>query len=176
MSDIGSAFLYLLKNEGSVYTNNPLDSGGPTKFGVTLKAYAEYRHRAVEPVEIETLTIARAQTFYEDVYWHPSGCDRMVSGAVATCVFDTAVLYGVGTAARLAQGALNDLSFPLKIDGHLGDKSIDAINRATPTDFITSFHGLVLERIDAVIAANTKNEVFRQGWVNRATRLLTLKG
>lgn len=174
MNLFDQAFVFTIAAEKAVYTNDPRDSGGPTKYGVTLKAYASYLGRPVLPEEIEALTSEKAQAFYLARYWNPLCCDRITNPAIALCIFDAAVLNGVGTAALLAQEALSSCNVPLKLDGHIGDKSLAGFNAVREEDFLQAFHGLLLHRIDSVVSINPKNEVYRQGWINRANRLLTL--
>ena len=170
------AFDYLINNESSRYSNNPMDSGGPTKWGITLRAYTSFVGHMVFPIDIENLTEDQAKSFYFNKYWTPLNCTEITNEAIAVALFDTSVLYGVGTAALLAQEALSGLGNPLKMDGLLGDKSITALNATLPGTFIASFQKLILDRIHQVITLNPKNETFRAGWLNRAERLLTLTG
>lgn len=176
MTPVGfdQAIEYLFKNENTVYTNNPRDSGGPTKYGVTLRAYASYVGRAVTAEEIQNLSEDDAKKFYFARYWAPLACPRIVHTSVAIALFDTGVLYGVGTSALLAQEALSACGVPLKFDGHIGDKTVAAFNRVNDDEFLEAFHELILQRIEHVVAINPKNLDFRDGWKNRANRLLTL--
>lgn len=170
------AFDFTIGNETSQYTNNPNDSGGPTKWGITLRSYTSFVGHIVFPIDIENLTEDKAKTFYFNRYWTPLLCEQMTHPEIAIAIFDTSVLYGVGTAALLAQEALSSIGVPLKLDGFLGDKSIGALNAALPGAFIQSFQKMILDRIHQVITLNPKNESFRAGWQNRASRLLTLTG
>lgn len=169
-----AALNYVFENESTLYTDNPHDSGGPTKFGVTLWTYSAFLGRSVLPQEIEELTLDKVKPFYWARYWSPLNCNQIMQAPIAVCLFDSAVLYGVGTAGIFAQKALVQCGASLKFDGVIGDKSIAAFNSTKVDDFLKSFHGLILQRIDAVIKLDPKNEVFRNGWTNRANRLLTL--
>lgn len=175
MSDtLDEALAYLFRDEGTAYTNDPNDSGGPTKFGVTQRAYISFLGRWVSPDEIAALTPAQAKVFYQSRYWSPLACDRMANSGIATAIFDCGVLYGVGTAAILAQKALSLSGAQLKFDGVLGDKSLAVLNIVKPEEFLRNLHAFLLQRIDSVIKLDPKNERFRKGWTNRADRLLTL--
>lgn len=169
-----SAFQYLLGNEGRAYTNDPHDSGGETKFGVTRKAYQFYTGHAVTAAEIENLTEDDAQAFYYSEFWEPLGADFLTSVSIATCLFDSAVLYGAVTVIRMAQEILDSPERGLKVDGILGEESIAALNNAGAADFINSFHRSIINRIARVVEHDSKNERYARGWTNRANRLLTL--
>ncbi len=95
--------------------------------------------------------------------------------AIAVCIFDSGVLYGVGTVALLTQEVLSSFGAVLKFDGILGDKSIGFLNIAEGGPFIKAFVGLLLKRIDKIIADNPKDEKYRNGWTARANRLLALE-
>ncbi len=171
------AFNFVLDTETREYTNDPRDSGGPTKFGVTLRAYASFVGWQVTPEEIRNLTEDQAKAFYFRRYWHPLRCDRITRLTVAICLFDSGVLYGVGTATLMAQETAVLCGGPvLKFDGVIGDKSIAAINSIEEELFIETFYRQLILRIDLVVSKYPKNAVFRDGWTNRAKRLLTLSG
>lgn len=173
-STLDDALAYLFQNESTVYTDRPLDSGGPTKFGVTLKAYAAFLGREVTPAEIKDLTEDHVRIFYLSRYWQPLACDRLTDPALAIALFDTGVLYGVGTAAVLAQRTLCWFGVSLKLDGLIGDKTLDVFNLVNRVDFIRVFRAFILKRVDSIIEEDPKNECFRKGWQHRADRLLTL--
>ncbi len=183
MTNFDIAFNYLiLEDEGSKYTNDPSDSGGPTKWGVTKKAYEEFFVRdAVPDEEIEQMTAATAKQIYRVKYWGPLRCEKILDLAFSVAIFDCGVLYGVGTIALLVQRSLASSGVKLKLDGILGDESVAALNQLLGGDspgarssHMTSLRDLLLERIDTVIAANPKDERFRHGWTQRADRLLQL--
>ena len=56
------AFNYLLGDEGHKFTNDPDDSGGPTKFGITKKAYEAYWKCSATDEQIENMTEQTAMT------------------------------------------------------------------------------------------------------------------
>lgn len=167
---------FVLNTEKRVYTNDPTDSGGPTMWGVTQKAYEEYVQRLVPLDDFKALTPDQIKQFYLDVHWKSLRCDQMKKLPVAMCIFDSGVLYGVGTAALFAQKAVSLCGATLKLDGIIGDKSLDFLNAVGTEEFLKAFHGLVLARIDSIIESRPKDEKYRNGWTNRANRLLTLRG
>lgn len=171
-----SALNFVLENEGITFTNDPMDAGGPTKFGVTLKAYEQFVGHTCSAQVIQALTLVDVTAFYYHTFWKPLGCYRMKNKAIATAIFDTGVLYGPGRAGLLAQQTLNlcDASISLKLDGKLGDKSIEQLDQVNQQNFLDHFHTLVLLEIESIISNKPQNMKFAQGWTNRADRLLTL--
>jgi len=79
---------FTLKWEG-VYTNDPHDPGGETKWGISKKEYPD--------LDIKNLTPELAADLYSKDYWDECGCDNL-QYPLCTVVFDTAVNTGVGNA------------------------------------------------------------------------------
>lgn len=174
MTTFDSAFNFTIGNESRRYVNDPADSGGPTKFGITISVYENFFGKPVLGSEIELMSEDTAKQIYMALYWHRMSCGAMTTPAIAICLFDTGVLYGVGTASLLAQHALSICGATIKLDGIIGDNTVSFLNSVVEDSFISTFRGLVLERIDTVITNNPKDERFRSGWAARADRLLTL--
>lgn len=170
------AFNYLMNDESRKYTETPGDSGGPTKAGITLKAWQNHVGHPVTSFDIEMLTDDQIKDFYLVRHWNSLKLSQLDSVAVAVCIFDTSVLYGGGTATKMAQLAVgwSEAKPALKFDGIMGDKTVACINATREGDFLTAFYGYVLQRIDQVIRINPEDEKFRKGWTSRAGRLLTL--
>ena len=169
------AFEYTLKNEGTSFTNYLSDSGGPTKFGITQSAFDRWIGKDLDQVaSVEFMSVGTAKQIYFDEYWRPMNCHKLLYPGTAICLFDSGVLYGIGTASKIAQKVANYYGSSIKRDGFIGDKSIEAINKISQSDFVRQFHRIVLDRIDSIILAYPKNEEYRRGWTSRADRLLTL--
>ncbi len=175
MDEFEIAFNYLIENEGTKFTNDPRDSGGATKFGITQRSYERYVGHVVLSTDIRDMEMKTAKRFYFDMYWKGVGCEKITKLPVAISLFDTSVLYGTFTTARMAQKAASLCSGDkLEMDGILGQKSIEVINSLDENQFLMAFNKLIVQRIDAVILSSQKNEVYRRGWMRRANRLLTL--
>lgn len=168
------ALEYLFQNEGDQYVDNPSDSGGPTKFGVTEKMYSRYLGRLVTVNEMQFLTKEDVGPFYEKVYWNPIWGDRILSCPMAIAIFDTAVLYGVQKAVKFAQFSIDECGLHVSMDGIMGEQTIELLNKVEKQNFILELYNQIRNRINEVVDLNPKNEVFRRGWSDRANRLLTL--
>lgn len=165
---------YLLADEGNRFTNDPDDSGGATKWGVTLAMWAQFTGHPVAPADIEALTLFQIKPFYEIEFWQPLGCDRLTDAGISIAVFDAGVLFGVSAVSYIAQQACNLSGGKLNVDGVIGSASVACLNQMSRLLFLASFHMLLMQRIENIIDKNPKDEKFREGWVNRADRLLTL--
>lgn len=126
----------IIEREGSTYTNDPADAGGPTKYGITQATLAGWRGRPVSPEEVAALTEGEARQIYLHRYFLGPCFDRVatVSMAIAIELMDTEVNMPPGTAGKWLQRALNALNdsgrqyADLLVDGQLGPKSIDALH------------------------------------------------
>lgn len=168
------AFAYMLANEGIQYINDPADSGGPTKFGITKKTYENYLLKPVSELDMQHLDLQTAKSIYRKFYWDALNLHSVSQIGIAICIFDTGVLYGTKTAAITAQKAAVFCGATLKFDGLLGDKSVGVLNILNQREFLGYFRGLIIERIFRIISENPKNVKYQVGWLNRANKLETL--
>lgn len=162
------AFEYLLPNEGE-YSNIPEDPGGPTNWGITQEDLKNYRGTDVSVDDVKNMSMDEAKDIYKLNYWGELGGLDVSQQAIATCLFDCGVLYGPVTAINYAKQILRGL-------GLFQDKDdlVMALNLVDPKEFIHSYRERIITRINWIIENNPTQEVFRQGWMNRANRLLTL--
>lgn len=173
MTFFDQAFDYVMNNEGG-FTNDPLDSGGATKYGITQHDLEQYLGHVVSLSDISKMSIDIAKAIYRLNYWNPLSCGSLSSLGMAVAIFDTGVLYGIVGSCYLAQKTAISMGCDIKADGFLRDQSVAALNSVNQEEFINSFHGRILDRIEAVVSSDPKNLKFKIGWINRANRLLTL--
>lgn len=122
----------LIDIEGG-YVNNPYDSGGETKYGIT-KAVAR-SHGFLG--KIKDLPLSMAQDIYVYDYWLDPKLYLIsdISPMVAQEVFDTGVNSGTSLAIKLLQRALNGLNnkqkyYPdISVDGVMGRNTQNAIKQ-----------------------------------------------
>jgi ribosomal protein L30/L7E len=89
---------FSMKWEGG-YVNDPKDSGGETKWGISKLSYPDE--------DIPNLTPQRAAEIYYEDYWQKSGAN-FLSYPLCAVVFDTAILCGVGRAIRWLRESKGD--------------------------------------------------------------------
>jgi hypothetical protein len=80
----------VLEHEGEAYTDNPLDRGGPTKFGIAQRWNPD--------LDVKSLTRTQAIEVYWERYWRGHR-HEFLPEAIAIKVFDLAVNLGNRTAA-----------------------------------------------------------------------------
>lgn len=162
------AFAYVYGNEGT-YIDDPVDSGGPTNFGITQKTLSEWRGRAVMPDEIKSLHISEAMQILKYRYWNRLSPKLIKSEKILIAVFDASVLFGVSQAVKALQRAVE-----VDPDGILGPKTAARINFLADDAVMNRFIDELLGRIDQIIADHPKNQKYLNGWARRVNRYARL--
>ena len=140
-----------LSNEGG-YSNNPLDKGGKTNYGISAKIYPNE--------DIENLTRERASAIYYRDYWIKPKT-YMLPDKFAYIVFDDGVLQGQSTAIKNLQKALG-----IKADGIIGFKTTKAAihaDNSVKRKFIQNIHNVE----DEYLKNNPSQKIFEKGHRNR---------
>lgn len=152
---------------GDKETNDPADSGGRTKFGISEAAHPEAWADG-------DVTRPEAREIYQRVYILAEHFDKIQNLTLQHQVVDFGVPHGADAATRLLQQVLG-----VKVDGELGPKTLNAIaNFPAGKLFGIDVPGIVLlnfafrdARImhDITIAKKwPKNQRFVLGWIRRA--------
>jgi len=173
----------LIEREGgSKYTNDPNDSGGPTRWGVT-----EFVYRAngyFGPVENAPREVAVG--IYEKRYWFDLNLHQIdaLSPAIAEELLDTGVNMGTSWPGRFLQSALNAFNqggklWPdMKVDGRIGPLTLAALRAYLAHRGATVGRTVMLRALNAqqgaryllITEADQKNEDYTFGWfLNRVT-------
>lgn len=113
------------------YTNDPQDSGGPTKYGITEKTARAWGYTG----DMRHLTREQAFEIYSSEYWHSVEADQLlnVSLELAEEVVDSAVNMGDHRAGEILQRCLNALNdrgnlYPdIVADGDIGPATIRTV-------------------------------------------------
>ncbi|MCR9089870.1 MAG: N-acetylmuramidase [Proteobacteria bacterium] len=102
----------ILRVEGAEYTNDPADSGGATKYGITQATLGEHRGTPVTADDVAALTEREARAIYLQRYFDEPrlGLIAAVSERIAAEVMDTGVNMGMPRAVGFLQRALNLLN------------------------------------------------------------------
>jgi lysozyme family protein len=165
---------FVLKNEGG-FANVPADRGGATNWGITSAVLAAWRKvRGVTVEQMRSLPIAEAQAIYRAKYWATLALDLVADPGVATELLDTAVNRGPARAIQYWQVTLAQLGEKRLADGKVSAALIGETNEVHPDRFIAYFETQVEAGYLAIIAHNASQIIFRNGWMARARRLLTL--
>ena len=135
---------------GDKFTDDPLDGGGATRFGISQIAHPT--------VDVRNLTREGAAEIYRAEYWQPMQCDELPP-PLALCVFDCAVNQGRTAAIRLLQETVGTT-----VDGVLGSKTLAAVYRHPVPRLLRRFMVARSHRYIATGGFST----FGRGWLARA--------
>lgn len=165
----------VLRVEGEDYTNDPADSGGPTKWGWTEKALRDMGYSG----EVKDLERDTAYEFYHRRFVERSGYSLLMelSPEVTAELVDTAVNMGEDYAGRFLQVALNAFNDgqkrweDIREDGRVGPATAKAF-RAFVAQRGTEGVVVMLRALNAQQGARylelsrmyPKNERFCYGW------------
>jgi lysozyme family protein len=113
------------------YTNNPKDSGGPTRWGITEAVARAYGYQG----DMRDLPRETAESIYRQRYWEEPGFAAIepISRVLAERLFDFGALAGQSTSAKHLQRALNVLNhngedYPdIRTDGRIGKLTVGSL-------------------------------------------------
>jgi lysozyme family protein len=153
----------VLSAEGG-YVDDPLDPGGATNLGITLRVLTEWRHTAVTKADVQNLTKDEAGAIYRARYWNVIRGDDLPAG-VDLMVFDAGVNLGTGRSARMLQAAVGTAE-----DGAIGPNTLTAMQHDDSSGLISQL-------------ANARESFYRSlptfshfgsGWTARVNRVKEL--
>lgn len=147
---------------GSKYTNY-MENGKrrPTKWGVTLDTLRRINPKATAN-DVKRLTKDEAIAIYKTFYWD----EGQVSKAplyLQDLIFDGMVNHGTYGMTKVIQRALNDIGHKLKVDGIMGNATLNALNEKD----LQETRVAILDRRKSLYKGLRDYHKFGRGWMNR---------
>lgn len=174
----------LIEREGSEYTNDPNDSGGPTKYGITIADLSEFYGRPASSDEVRNMSRDTASGIYRDKYITKPGFGSVMalSQAIGEELIDTGVNCGVSVACMFLQRCLNafnrrGVDYPdISVDGQCGAATRVALKaylakrgKEGEAVMLKALNALQGARYVDLAEKRPKDEDFVYGWIkNRA--------
>ena len=158
------------------YVDDPSDSGGATKYGITERVARAHGYRG----DMRALSEAEARQIARSQYWDTLSLDVIdaLSSAIAREMFDTGYNMGVGTVGGFLQRALNVFNhrgqdYPdMVVDGLIGPMTIAALRvylgkRGKPGEVVLlrALNDLQGQRYISLAEARQKDEDYVYGWI-----------
>jgi len=167
MADINQFIPFILKWEGG-FVNDPLDTGGATNMGVTLKTWQHAGHDKNDDgmIDEEDLKLIFRQDLIESIlkphYWDRWQADKIRNQSIAHILVDW--LWTSGMAGiKIPQQMLN-----VKADGIVGEKTLTAVNNhPSQQDLFEQIKSKRKEYIEKICVERPTNKRFKKGWLNR---------
>jgi len=184
MSYFDEVIKTVLKNEGG-YVNNPVDSGGPTNYGICWKTVCSLDPEKLSlygfntPLTfkvIENMTETQAKAFYKGEFWDKAQFSNILNPSICAAIFDMSVNAGILEAIKCVQRASNAVhgDLILKEDGILGVKTLVEINlNGQSMDnhgnaLLSAFRSERAGFYRYLCAKHSAYKIFLEGWINRA--------
>lgn len=167
------------------YSNNKLDAGGETMYGITKDTARLYGYAG----SMAELTKRTAYDIYYNAYWKKNHCDELaeVHPLIAFHVFDLAVNGGSARAGQHLQRLLNVSNrhgkdyADIATDGSIGPGTVRALQdfarRNGPQgvkNFVITLIGMQANFYISITENKASNEEFMNGWMARAGSKLLL--
>lgn len=150
-------FDWLIEWEGGdKLTNDPLDPGGVTKYGISQRANPD--------VDVANLHYSRANEIYRDRYWLKAHCNELPD-FMKLLVFNVAVNAGVSTSIKLIQRVTKSSR-----DGKFGPKTALNIRRYgnKPRRFAIDYTSWLLMHYLTIIIRKPTQIKWARGWFRRS--------
>jgi lysozyme family protein len=174
MSDFDAAVAVVLRHEGDL-SDDAGDPGGLTHHGITLPVLREEgaagdvdRDGDVDLDDIRELTPAQARAIYRRQWWDRYGYGDIRNQAVATKVFDLAVVMGPRQAHLVAQRALRACGSDVREDGLLGPVTKMMLNRYAALELMPALRSEAAGVFRTIVRGKPELSAFLKGWLNRA--------
>ena len=165
LSNFDACLDFTLKAEGG-FVNDPRDSGGATKNGITLTTLTDWRQQHGEPppplTDLQNISTAEVRAIYGAEFWNRVNGDNLPYG-VDLMVFDFGVTAAPARSARMLQVVLRE---PVKADSWIGPKTLDvlsALYAVNPQQLI----GWLYAAQGAYYKSLSAYATFGTGWTNR---------
>lgn len=167
MASFDKAFAHTFENEGGMQTTKVTgDRGGQTCCGIARKYHHDWAGWAyVDRGENPPMFLVK--TFYGEKFWSPIRGNEIKSQGIAFALFDFGVNAGSSVAVKLMQSVLG-----LVVDGKVGPKTLEALNKADREQTLMAFTLAAIARYHVICMKDRTQTKFLLGWVGRALRLL----
>lgn len=163
---LDEALKFTLKWEGG-YTNDPLDPGGPTNFGIIQSRYDEYRtDKGLSKQPVKMISKSEYTEIYDKYYWEPIRA-QWVSSPLGLVLFDTAVNLGVGGATARLQASLK-----VPVTSKWTQAISDKIHTADQFAVALNICNLRIAKRYARVGKRSDQRRFLRGWLNRDNALI----
>jgi lysozyme family protein len=171
MASFEAFFPILIRHEGG-FVNDPVDLGGATNKGVTMKTFqgCAQQYLGIAPTleNLKALTDAQAAKIYKPLYWDKVHGDEIALQELANIVFDFQVNSG-GHASKLLQRVLNELgaSPALEVDGDVGPGTMAALRKADAKAVYRKYKEGRAKFYRDLVARLPAQQKFLNGWLKR---------
>lgn len=145
-------------DKSGAYTDDPSDSGGETKWGISKRAHPH--------LNIKSLTYTQAVDVYKEQYWNDL-YDYIKSDSLGFKLFDIGVLSGRSNAVKQLQKAIKDCGYTIRVDGNFGPLTLTATNIINEDILYDRYIKNLTSWFNQLVIRVTKNKKYLRGWLIR---------
>ena len=171
MANIDKLIPHILKWEGGAkYTNDPLDRGGATKYGITLNTLISIHYDAnkdgkVDVNDVKALQLEDFKKILKRQYWDRWKADDINNQSIANLLVDW--LWGSGVnGIKIPQHLLG-----VPADGIVGQKTINALNTSNQRYIYNKVWEARKQFYYDIVKKSPSQQKWLQGWLNRLNDL-----
>ncbi len=163
----------VIKHEGG-YSDSKHDSGGPTKYGVSL------RYLKIENIDINGdgiiskddvihLTKTEADKIYYKEWYKKNRYNEIENKDILTDIMDFSINVGATQCHKILKRAINKLiNEPIEVDGYFDTNTIDIVNLIEPIVLKDSLNKEQEWFYRSLVKKNPDLNVFLSGWLRRS--------
>ncbi len=164
--------------EGS-YVNDPSDSGGETKFGITQDTASSIGYIG----KMRDLSKDQAYNIYDSAFWSANRCDEILilSENIALEIFEMSIHLRFGEAAKILQRTINtfnncrQLYEDVDVDCIIGSKTLASLKKSIYARgdeiIVRTMNALQCEYYVRLCERRNKDEKFVYGWIKNRVKL-----
>lgn len=161
----------IIKAEGG-YVNNSKDSGGPTKYGITIATLGSWLGRRASIDEVKKITKVMAYNIYYNKYYIDTHVSKLAE-VLQPVMLDITVNSWIKVATVILQTAINRLNndSAVEVDGKLGQRTIQESDKLCISKSRELINTIVSIRKDfylSIVENTPSQKIFLTGWLNRA--------
>lgn len=167
------AYEVVLKHEGG-YTNDPVDKGGATSFGISLSFLKDQnldidQDGDVDIDDVKAIRNNHAKNIYRTFFWDKNRYNEIKNKSVAIKLFDTAVNVGANRCHKILRNTLNEIIVGnLEVNGTMDDQIMDMINIIDPNMLLNEFRKQQADFYQSLVTKTPAYKKYRAGWLSRA--------
>lgn len=189
MAEFKPAVTFVINAEGGdKFTNDPADSGGATRYGISLRFLREIPEDRLKRygifstpmvADVEHLTQAQAELIYATEYWALAPFEAIHYQPLANYVFSMCVLHGMAQGMKVLQRAtwaVTGILDWLPDDGIMGRRTINGVNSILANEHVRDIliAALMAEHagfVRLLVELKPKDGKFLNGWLRRCYRI-----
>lgn len=169
---------FTLSYEGSKFTNDPVDVGGATKYGITLgfakgtkdiQIFDTDDDGDIDIIDIKNLSEDQAHDAYKKYFWDSQNLDDY-NPKIAFLMFDMGVNHGKFNANKMLQMAICNCGHKIDVDGKIGNETRGRLALCDTNKLAIELINVRRNFYKKLVAHKPALNKFIKGWLNRCEK------